>query len=180
MLQGSRIRISPMQFSDIEEVVKIERRIFPSPWSIEIFEEQLNRTDCAFYFVVKVDDKIVGYAGIIFTGDEGHITNVAVNENYRRRKIGSALLLRLIEMAQDKRSRHLFLELRKSNKVALKFYEKFGFQILGLRRNYYSDTCLPVGTAGEDAVVMFVNNVSSANYQDRLQIIRDSIGFGEV
>jgi len=179
-LKGRKVKILSMCYDDVEDVIEIERKIFPAPWTADVFEEQLNQSDCTSYFVAKIDEKIVGYAGIIFppvgrygAGAEGHVTNIAVDENCRRRKIGSLLLLKLIEEAQNRGSRVISLELRKSNMAALNFYKKFGFRIFGLRKNYYSDT-------GEDAVVMFVDNVSFADYQNRLQIIRDSIGFGEV
>ncbi|MDO8886009.1 ribosomal protein S18-alanine N-acetyltransferase [Candidatus Oleimmundimicrobium sp.] len=173
MLKGRRIKISPMHFSDIEEVVKIEKKVFSSPWPAEVFKEQLRQPDYASYFVAKVGGKIIGYAGAIFNKIEAHITNIAINESYRRKKIGSMLLLKLIRAAQDRGSKRLFLELRKSNLIALKFYEKFGFRVLGLRKNYYSDS-------GEDAVIMVVDDLNSANYKNKLQSIRDSIKFNEV
>jgi len=179
-LKGREVKILPMCYDDIEDVIEIERKIFPAPWTADVFEEQLNRSDYSSYFVAKIGAKIVGYAGIIFppvgrygAGIEGHITNIAVEYDYRRKKIGSKLLLKLIEEAQNRGSKVISLELRKSNMAALSFYKKFGFRIFGLRKNYYSDT-------GEDAVVMFVDNIKFADYQNRLQIIRDSIGFGEV
>jgi len=185
-LKAIKLEISPMQLGDIKEVIQIEKESFVSPWSVDVFEEQLSHLDCASYFVARVNGKVIGYAGIIFppaclsvdTADghnaetEGHITNIAIDKSYRRKKIGSVLLLKLIEEAQNRGSRVISLELRKLNTVALSFYKKFGFRIFGLRKDYYSDT-------GEDAIVMFVDNVSSADYQNRLQIIRDVIQFSE-
>jgi len=102
----------------------------------------------ARYFVAEVSGIIVGYAGFWIIMDEGHITNIAVDPSFRRMKIGSRLLEKIIETARENEVRALTLEVRKSNAAAISMYEKFGFKVEGIRKNYYSDT-------HEDAYIMW-------------------------
>ena len=98
------------------------------------------------YFVALAGDEVAGYAGMWKILDEGHITNIAVSPRYRRKGLGSLLLNKLIEIAEENKIKVLMLEVRKSNEAAIGLYVK-GFEQVGLRRNYYADN-------NEDAVLM--------------------------
>jgi len=167
------VEILNMSREDLEEVCFIERRTFPSPWSRGVFENELakaggTRTGATIYLVAKIPGRVVGYTGLFQVGDEGHITNLAVDFKYRRKGIGTLLVLSLIESATRRGIKRLTLEVRKPNLVAQEFYRKFGFREVGLRKGYYSDT-------GEDAVVMWIGDITSEDCLKRLEGLREEL-----
>jgi ribosomal-protein-alanine N-acetyltransferase len=107
----------------------------------------MEKNACARYLVAEEDGRIVAYGGAWMILEEGHITNIAVDEAYRGRGIGKALLAALMQYAANLGVQYLTLEVRKSNAVARGLYESFGFQPLGVRKRYYEDN-------GEDALLM--------------------------
>ncbi len=104
---------------------------------------------------------IVGFAGIWMMADEGHITNIAVREKYRRQGIGEQLLITLLKLAIKQAARNIILEVRLSNDIAQKLYIKYGFRELSIRPKYYTDN-------REDAMVMGAGDITSNNFQNRL------------
>src|SRR5205823_6503942 len=79
------------------------------------------------------------YAGLWKMSDEAHITTVGVRANQQGKGYGHALMAALIQRAYHLGSRWLTLEVRPSNDVAVRLYEKFGFKVIGRRRGYYTD-----------------------------------------
>ena len=142
------IKIIPMKNEHINDVVYIEESCFHIPWSREDFEKEINENKMAIYFVALYDDKIVCYAGMWHVVNEGHITNVAVLEEYRQKGIGNSLIKKLIEVANNYEMIGITLEVRMGNVPAQKLYTKYGFKPEGIRKNYYSDT-------HEDAIIMW-------------------------
>lgn len=138
------MKIEPMTFEDLDQVMAIEQHCFISPWKRSFFEYDLNRKDAQCY-VVKEKDKVIGYVDAWFISDEVHLANIAVHKDFRRRGTASKLLSYIIEIAQKKNCKRILLEVRFSNIIAQKLYEKFGFRRVYQRRKYYSD--------GEDAIV---------------------------
>ncbi|MFZ3062271.1 MAG: ribosomal protein S18-alanine N-acetyltransferase [Actinomycetota bacterium] len=161
------VKIFLMSESDLEEVHEIERRIYPQPWSLGIFRGELGKPDKRVYMVARLHNKIVGYAGLMITDSEGHITNLAVDMPYRERKIGTLLALRLIEMAILKGLHWLALEVRESNDIAQRLYTKFGFHSAGVRKCYYSD--------GENALIMWTDDIASPEYRRAIQKIKKEL-----
>lgn len=141
-----KVKIRPMTLRDIDEVVKIEKQVYTWPWSPWIFFQELIAPD-RYYFVAEAEGQIIGYAGLQWVLDEGHITNIAVRKEWQRRGVGSLLLENLISKAKKLNLKFLTLEVRASNKAAQKLYKKYGFVIEGIRRNYYVKPL-------EDAVIM--------------------------
>ena len=125
----------------------IESDCFSMPWGYQAFEEEL-ANPLAIYVVVVVDGEVAGYAGMHHIIDEGHITNIAVAEKFRRHGFGDALVNKLIEIAQTKDMTGLTLEVRMGNAAAMRLYAKRGLMPYGIRKNYYVDT-------KEDAVIMW-------------------------
>ena len=121
---------------------------FSAPWSEESFEREIKENHLAFYIVAEVDGALAGYAGLWCIVDEGHITNVAVHPDWRRRHIGEALISVLLEHTLKNGIKSHTLEVRASNDPAISLYKKFGFEPAGLRKNYYEDN-------GEDAIIMW-------------------------
>ncbi len=140
------IEITRMTRDDVPEIAELEKICFTLPWSEKSFRDEMaNRL--AVYFTAKDNGKCVGYAGFWNVSGEGDVTNVAVLPEYRRRGVGSSLVAEMIKTAEKLKLEMLTLEVRKSNTAAQKLYEKFGFEILGERKRYYSDN-------GEDAYIM--------------------------
>ncbi|MCP3974379.1 MAG: ribosomal protein S18-alanine N-acetyltransferase [bacterium] len=163
--------IRPMSLADIPVVATLEQEIYDSPWSMRVFYDELaleNRR----YLVAEDDTGIVGYGGLLVVESDAHITTMAVDESARRQRLGTRLMMELIEAAVDMGAGHITLEVRMSNEGAQHLYHRFGFSPVGLRRNYYKD---------EDALVMWANDITSADYQSRLLHVGDELkaaGYG--
>lgn len=140
------IKISKMTISDLEEISDILFSDFDDFWNINIFRNELLNSNSK-YIVAKLDNKIVGYAGIWKAVDDVHITNIVTAKKLRKQNIGSILLSSLIEMAKlEKDITSITLEVNSTNIPALRLYEKFGFKKVGLRKKYYNNT--------DDAIIM--------------------------
>ena len=140
--------IKPMTFEDIDDVMKVENASFSLPWKKESFLNELLRNKLAVYLAARLNGQIVGYAGMWRVLDEGHITNIAVHPDFRTQNIASALIQALIRVCKEQEIQYLTLEVRKSNTIAQKLYEKHGFSPDGMRKAYYADN-------KEDAVIMW-------------------------
>lgn len=142
------IEIVDMNNSHIDGVVELENATFHLPWTRADFEREVNENQMAVYKVAVCDGKVVGYAGMWHIVNEGHITNIAVLEEYRHQGIGDMLLEALFDVANEREMIGITLEVRISNMAAQKLYTKKGFRPEGFRKKYYQDT-------GEDAVIMW-------------------------
>ncbi|WP_137744878.1 ribosomal protein S18-alanine N-acetyltransferase [Robertmurraya siralis] len=139
-----------MEEKDIDQIVFIENESFTSPWSRESFVNELTKNLFALYTVLEDEDGVFGYCGVWIIVDEAHITNIAVLPKYRGKKLGEALLKKVMEIAKEKGAKTMTLEVRVSNHIAQSLYRKLGFQNGGIRKSYYTDN-------HEDALVMWVN-----------------------
>ena len=135
---------------DIEILYGIESCSFDSPWPEEAFYNDLAHNRFASYVFIEVDEVQAGYCGVWIILDEAHITNIAILPDYRGRKFGEALLLKVMELAKEAGAKTMTLEVRVSNHIAQSLYKKLGFQAGGIRKGYYTDN-------KEDALVMWVN-----------------------
>ena len=131
----------------IQQICRIEKETFLSPWSEKSFENELNNT-AAHYIIALDGDNVIGYGGFWKILDEGHITNIAIDRVYRGQGIGKSLLEKMTERAQSLKIDRMTLEVRKSNAAAIHLYEKHGFVTLGERPKYYEN--------GEDALIMWM------------------------
>lgn len=128
-----------MDVCDISKLVELENLCFDDPWSENMLLEDL-KNDNTLYIGAFIDDSIlVGYIGIWEIGDTGEITNVAVHPKYRKMGIASMLLEKLIEYCLDDGFNFINLEVREGNVPAINLYSKFGFEKVGLRKNYYKN-----------------------------------------
>ncbi|MED3623218.1 ribosomal protein S18-alanine N-acetyltransferase [Neobacillus thermocopriae] len=139
-----------MREEDINQVYEVEKASFTTPWSIEAFYNELYNNKFAVYIVVEQDHRVIGYSGMWLVIDEAHVTNVAILPEYRGRKLGEAMMRKLMAVAREMGAKSMTLEVRVTNEVAQSLYRKLGFQNGGIRKNYYSDN-------QEDALVMWVN-----------------------
>lgn len=147
------IVVAGMGLDDVEQVVEIERQVYPSPWTTRAFYGEITENMVACYIVARCGPRVVGYAGMWVLLDEAHVTNVAVHPDFQRAGVGSRLLEGLMERAHLRGARRMTLEVRPSNHPAIALYLRYGFEHRGVRRGYYSDT-------HEDAIVMWKEDIS--------------------
>lgn len=143
-----KVIIREMQEKDLDRVMEIEKKAFSPPWTREAFLLELTKNLLAKYIVAEVDGLVVGYGGVWLIIDEGHVTNIAVDEKYRNMGIGSKIIEGLIQLCIDRNIASMTLEVRKSNEAAKALYKKFGFKEYGIRKGYYQDN-------NEDAIIMW-------------------------
>ncbi len=145
-MTAEKLDIRRLTYADLPQVVAIERRAFPTPWSLAMFVLELSKPS-GICLAARRDGRLTGYLVCSRYETVWHLMNVAVDPVARRRGIGSALLERLLERIGDEDAR-LTLEVRPTNDEAIALYERFGFRSAGLRRRYYQDN-------GEDALIMW-------------------------
>jgi [ribosomal protein S18]-alanine N-acetyltransferase len=180
--------IQPMLTQHIEAVLEIERAVAPHPWTPGIFGDELANPDTRSYYVVRHSSGpdqagarsadgagdwngdgmgdgavLVGFGGVLVQVGEAHITNIAVAPSYRRRGLARMLMVVLMRRAIERQATAATLEVRVSNVAAQRLYHRFGFVPAGVRPRYYPD--------GEDAVIMWADDIATQPYVDRLQTL---------
>jgi len=133
------IDITAMTFEDINCIEPNFSEQFDKFWSIYILKNDFENENSK-YIVAKIDNEIVGFAGIKIIIDEADIMNIAVRIDKRKLGIGSVLLENLIELASNLKCASITLEVNENNLPAIRLYEKFNFQKIGLRKKYYNNT----------------------------------------
>jgi len=139
--------LRPMREDDLEQVMAIELRAYPFPWSLGIFRDCL-RADHPSW-VLHLDERIIGYFLISLGAGEAHILNVCVDPDYQGRGYGRRMLRAIQQVARGRGAQRLFLEVRPSNRGAIALYFNEGFNEIGRRPRYY-----PGREGREDALVM--------------------------
>jgi [ribosomal protein S18]-alanine N-acetyltransferase len=149
--QAPAVEIRRLSYPDLPQVVAIERRVFPTPWSLAMFVLELSKQSgiclAATSRNAGGEQRLLGYLICSRYDTVWHIMNIAIDRDSQRQGIASALLAELYERAGDSQARFT-LEVRRSNTVAIHLYEREGFRAAGMRRRYYQDN-------GEDALVMW-------------------------
>jgi [ribosomal protein S18]-alanine N-acetyltransferase len=140
------LHIRRLTFADLQQIIAIERRAFPTPWSLAMFVLELSKSS-GWCLAALRGERMLGYIVCSRYDTVWHIMNVAVDPIHRRRGVATALLTDLIARIDDVQARYT-LEVRESNVGAIALYERYGFRAAGRRRRYYQDN-------GEDAVVMW-------------------------
>ena len=158
------IDMTNMHRRDMKTVLDIEKRVFPEPWSSTIFGSELALRHGRSYRVAKAGRRVVGYRGLMFSGEEAHVTTLAVAPEYHRRGVATVLLLDAVATSLASGALHLSLEVAFGNHGAQALYRRFGFSPVGVRKNYYQLT-------GEDAYVMWAYDLPSREYTERLASI---------
>lgn len=177
--------VAPMTLEDVPTISEIERAVFTMPWSAGAFRYELAHNHSATYLVLRyapwaakwrgaprqavwrlahpdeIDRSILGYGGLWMMVDEGHICTLGVRAEWRGRGLGELLLWGLIQAAHQLGAAMVTLEVRESNTVAQSLYQKYGLQVVGRRKGYYTDN-------HEDALIMSVEGISSPDYQAEL------------
>lgn len=146
-LPGGELRIRRLVYSDLPAVLSIERRSFPTPWSLAMFVLELSKPS-GICLAAEARGDLVGYLVCSRYADVWHLMNVAIVPELRREGIARILIETMLERIGPEG--RLTLEVRASNAPAIAMYERFGFRAAGTRRRYYHDN-------GEDAVIMWLD-----------------------
>jgi ribosomal-protein-alanine N-acetyltransferase len=187
--------IEPMQLAHLPAVMQIERETFSLPWPESAYRHELTKNDLAHYFVLHPRspspsrasmptwkrlwqlmwrhlaieaDPIWGYGGLWLMYDEAHIGTLAVQIAVRRRGLGELLLIALLGEAQRLDACRATLEVRVSNVAAQGLYTKYGFEVVGQRKAYYSDN-------REDALILTTPEFASRTYQGLINARRQDL-----
>ncbi|MDQ3631933.1 MAG: ribosomal protein S18-alanine N-acetyltransferase [Actinomycetota bacterium] len=146
--------IRRLTYADLPQVIAVERRAFPTPWSLAMFVLELSKPSgiCLAAWRTRPESRVggeylCGYLICSRYDTVWHVMNVSVDPTQRRAGIATAMLESLIERIDD-HDAPFTLEVRVSNVPAIRLYERFGFLTAGLRRRYYADN-------QEDALIMW-------------------------
>lgn len=139
--------IRRMQVEDLQDVIRNEHRGYTHPWSEGIFRDCIrNGNEC---WIMLFSGRVVGHGILSVGAGESHLLNVCVHPECQGNGFGRSLVEHLLGRAKAREATTMFLEVRPSNLVAYKLYEKLGFNEVGIRENYY-----PAFVGREDAVVL--------------------------
>jgi ribosomal-protein-alanine N-acetyltransferase len=144
--RSSPLEIRRLLYTDLPDVIAIERRVFPTPWSLAMFVLELSK-QTGICLAAMSEQRLVGYLICSRYDTVWHVMNIAVDIEHQRAGLASALLAELYSRVEDEDARFT-LEVRRSNTIAIHLYEREGFRAAGVRRRYYQDN-------GEDALVMW-------------------------
>jgi [ribosomal protein S18]-alanine N-acetyltransferase len=159
------VLIRPLVVEDLPSILRIEEATYPTPWTEGIFRDELAAAG-RVYLVAEENDQVVGYSGLMVVLPEAHVTSVTVDPRKRGSRIGTRLMLRVCHEALAAGANSLTLEVRVSNRNAQALYQRFGMAPVGVRKRYYKD---------EDALVMWVHDIDSEAYRERLDEIGRSL-----
>ncbi len=144
--KAEQVIIRPMETKDAEAISEIEAKTFSMPWKVGDFLEMIE-ADYAYYYVAEIDGKPVGVCGVRNIVGEGQITNVVVEERFRRKGIAGRLMRHMLAEAEKEGMKTYTLEVRVSNEPAIHLYENLGFKSQGIRPGFYEKP-------EEDALIM--------------------------
>lgn len=166
--ESRTVTLTAMRGSHLDRVLEIEAQSYPKPWTRSLFQSELALRTSRAYYVALVDGGVVAYGGLMMVGDEGHVTNLAVDPEWRRHGVASRLLVQFVREAIRRGAQRISLEVRTSNEGAQAMYRRFGLAPVGVRRRYYRDT-------GEDAVIMTATEISGAPYLERVRALAHAL-----
>ena len=163
-----------MRGSDIEQVSRVERRSFPTPWSTQAYVTEISNPS-ACYLVATLGDgsPVVGYGGTWVIMDEAHITTLGVDPDYRGHKIGERLLCDLLAAARRLGALRATLEVRETNVAAKRLYLKYGFKWVAQRKAYYTDN-------QENADIMWIDDMTTPAWRKTFADRRAALGLPPV
>jgi ribosomal-protein-alanine N-acetyltransferase len=162
------VHLVPMRRRHLRQVIQIENEVEAAPWSLSLLLAELARPAGRFYVVARVRGRVAGYAGLLISLDEAHVTKIAVDPVWQRQQIGSRMMVNLTRAALALEARHMTLEVRVSNEPAIAMYRRFGFEVEGTRKGYYAES-------KEDAYVMWAHDIVSAAYAAKVAAIEAAI-----
>ena len=163
------VKIIRMTNKDVDEVFELEKLIHPEHhWSKNSFYNEL-ANNLALYFIIQNEaGKIIAYIGFWQIFEEAHITTLAVHPDYRGLQLAQILLIKMLEECYKNMVKYITLEVRESNYPAISLCEKFLFESIGMRKNYYQDN-------NENALIMFTQNIWYDKFKNNFNSIKENI-----
>ncbi|MBE7704958.1 MAG: ribosomal-protein-alanine N-acetyltransferase [Cyanobacteria bacterium SIG29] len=164
-----KVQVLKMLKDDVDAVFEIEKLVHPNHhWSKDSFYNEL-ANNLAYYYCIKNEDGIIlAYIGLWQILEEAHITTLAVHPDYRNMQLAQIILIKAIEDCYKNMIKYITLEVRESNIPAISLYEKFLFESIGMRKNYYQDN-------GENAIIMFTQNIWYDKFKDNFNSLKENI-----
>ena len=144
-------RFAPMIEKDLDEVVAAEKEVYPFPWTRGNFTDALQAGYSA-WVLRNAAGKVVAYSVMMIVLDEAHLLNLSVAHHEQRTGLGWRTLDWMADVARGYGGRTMLLEVRPSNEAAIRLYQRYGFERIGVRRGYY-----PAQGGREDAIVMRIS-----------------------
>ena len=146
-MMSALVEVRTMTYSDLKQVVLVEKKAYPHPWTAGIFRDCLRVGHNAW--VMTLDSAVIGYAIVMLSPGEAHILNICIDPQYQSKGLGRYLLRYLIKRTRRTDTDMVLLEVRRSNKNAQYLYQSEGFHELGVRKAYY-----PAENGREDAIIL--------------------------
>ncbi len=169
-----KVKVNAVTVDDIDEIYHIEEIIHPNHhWSKNSFYNELNNKLAKYFCIKNEENKILSFIGIWQIFEEAHITTLGVHPDFRRLQLAQILLIRSIEECYKNMIKYITLEVRESNIEAINLYEKFLFDTIGTRKNYYQDN-------GENALIMFTQNIWYDTFKNNFIKLKEGIKKVEV
>ena len=141
--------------ADLDAIVEVQHESFTNPWTREMFAWELQNSDVSHTWVLRTaETRVAAFCSVWLIFDELHVNNLAVRPAWRRRGLASRLLAFVLKHASERGARRVTLEVRRSNEAAIRLYERFGFHVTAIRRDYYT-------SPREDALVLWLDELSS-------------------
>lgn len=128
-----------MNKNDLEVIVQLEEQLFSSAWSKDDYVYEIDQNPYGYYCVLEENQHIIGYIGLWIIFEQIQITTIGVDKEYQGKGYADMLMQYVMDVAQKKQCQTMSLEVRVSNQVAVKLYQKYGFEKVSIRKNYYKD-----------------------------------------
>ena len=141
------VELRTMSYLDLKEVIAVEIKSYPHPWTLGIFRDCLRIGYNAW--VMTLDKEIIGYGIVMLAAGEAHILNICIDPDYQKKGLGRYLLRFILKKSVQTDVDMVLLEVRRSNAAAQQLYESEGFHELGVRKAYY-----PADNGREDAIIL--------------------------
>ncbi len=144
---AAMVTIRSMTYGDLKQVIDVETRAYPHPWTLGIFRDCLRVGYQAW--VLTMERSVIGYGVMMQSPGEAHLLNICIDPDYQGRGLGRHFLRFLVDRAKRDGVDMLLLEVRRSNRLAHALYLSEGFHELGVRKAYY-----PTDDGREDAIIL--------------------------
>ena len=155
------LRIEKLRRRDLRQLLRIENRVFPEPWTPAVFTSELALRKGRLYRAAWDGGAMAGYIGFLMVDEEAHMTTIATAPEYQRSGVATTMIIDAVRTLRAGGVRHISLEVAANNDAAQSLYRRFGFAPIAVRKNYYPVT-------GQDALVMWVYDIDSEEYTRRL------------
>ena len=156
------LRIEKLRRRDLRQLLRIENRVFPEPWTPAVFTSELALRKGRLYRAAWDGGAMAGYIGFLMVDEEAHMTTIATAPEYQRSGVATTMIIDAVRTLRAGGVRHISLEVAANNDSAQSLYRRFGFAPIAVRKNYYPVT-------GQDALVMWAYDIDSEEYTKRLE-----------